>query len=512
MYHHTFGCIISQNSIRLITIIATVAIEALVLADDWPMRGRTIHRCSSVESHGSPHFWELSDGPHLGAGPFGSKDRSGFVKWSAGGFRESSCDPVVSNGLVWIGTADPIGESNEDSSVLACFDEKTGELLYQHISRKLADPSQDWPNTGNTSSPFIRNNRLWLCTNRLEVICLNTQPLIERSGEPSVEWSVDLKSRFNVIPTDVHLGNRASRCSIAGVDGRIFINTTNSRHYELTPQVDPDAPSLVCLNENTGETIWTDNSPGTDIARNQYCNPVIFRNGNTNYVAIGQGDGFVRAFECETGKPVWKFDLNPRLGLKERAERGRAYSETRFLTESPSFDGRYLYFAIGDDREFTLRRTGGVYCIDPFGTGDISPEIFSDGKAAPNPNSKLVWDFTESGGKAVPVSLGGLCVTEKHVLYGDTAGIVRCFDKLAGTIHWSHETFSGVSATPLVVGDTLYIADEDGDVEVLSATSTFDHIATINHDAVISSSPVYANDTLFVVTRERLYAIGSGTR
>jgi outer membrane protein assembly factor BamB len=66
--------------------------------------------------------------------------------------------------------------------------------------------------------------------------------------------------------------------------------------------------------------------------------------------------------------------------------------------------------------------------------------------------------------------------------------------------------------SPLVVGDTLYIADEDGDVEVLSATSTFDHIATINHDAVISSSPVYANDTLFVVTRERLYAIGSGTR
>lgn len=512
MSHHTFGCITSRNSIRLITIIAAVAIEAIVLADDWPMRGRTIYRCSSVESQGSPHFWELSDGAPPGAGPFGSKERPGFVKWSAGGFRESSCDPVVANGLVWIGTADPIGDSNEDSSVLACFDEKTGDLLYQHISMKLGDSRRDWPYTGNTSSPFIKNNRLWFCTNRLEVVCLNTQPLIERNGEPSVEWSVDLKSRFNVIPTDVHLGNRATRCSLAGVDGRIFVNTTKSRHDELTPQVDPDAPGLVCLNENTGATIWTDNSPGTNIARHQHCNPVIFRNGNTNYVAIGQGDGFVRAFNCETGKPVWKFNLNPLQCEEELAGGSRAESDMRFLAESPSFDGRYLYFAIGDDREFTLRRTGGVYCIDPFGTGDISPEILSDGKPTPNPNSKLVWEFSEIGGKAVPVSLGGLCVTEKYVFYGDTAGIVRCFDKLTGTIHWSHETFSGVSTTPLVVGNTLYIADEDGDVEVLRATSTYDHIATVNHGTVISSSPVYANDTLFVVTRERLHAISSGAR
>ena len=88
------------------------------------------------------------------------------------------------------------------------------------------------------------------------------------------------------------------------------MNTTNSCHLELSPNVDPNAPSLVCLNQDTGETIWTDNSPGENIARNQHCNPAIFRNGEKNFVTIGQGDGFVRAFDCETGAVAWKFELN----------------------------------------------------------------------------------------------------------------------------------------------------------------------------------------------------------
>ena len=62
---------------------------------------------------------------------------------------------------------------------------------------------------------------------------------------------------------------------------------------EKQPSVDPNAPSLVCLNQDTGETVWTDNSPGADIARNQHCNPVIFEQDGKNFVAIGQGDGDV---------------------------------------------------------------------------------------------------------------------------------------------------------------------------------------------------------------------------
>jgi outer membrane protein assembly factor BamB len=436
-----------------------------------------------------------------------ANERAAVVKWSAGGFQQSMCDPVVANGLVWIGTADPIGESSEDSSVLACFDEKTGTLLYQHISKKLVDSRQDWPWTGNTSTPFIQGDRLWFCTNRLEVICFNTRPLIDRTGDPAVEWSVDLKTRFNVIPTDLHMGNRATRCSITGVDGRIFVNTTNSYRIGDSPTVDPSAPSFVCLNQETGATIWTDNSPGSAIARNQHCNPVIFRSGEKDLVAIGQGDGFVRAFDCETGAVVWEFDLNAKQERRLMIDANTSFMKMGLLTESPVSDGRYLYFVIGADRE-AMNRNGGVYCIDPSGTGDISSEIDTTDGPVANPNSKLVWKSTEANGHAIQLSIAGLCVTDDCVFAGDVNGFVRCFDKLNGTPHWSHDTFCNIIGTPLVVGNTLYIADEDGDVEVLSATSTYEHIATMNHGSCFESSPIYANDTLFVVTRERLFAIG----
>ena len=291
-----------------------------------------------------------------------------------------------------------------------------------------------------------------------------------------------------------------------GVDGCIFVNTTNSSDFDRTPNVDSNAPSLVCLNQNTGETIWTDNSPGKDIARNQHCNPVILQNSDKIYVVIGQGDGFVRAFECETGRVVWQFDLNTKQERRQFSDANKAYSKMRLLTESPVFNGRYLYFTIGDDREASFAR-GGVYCIDPFGSGDVSPEILTDGKTGLNPNSKLVWVSSETDGQKVLSGIAGLCVTDKYLFAADIGGFVRCFDKLTGKLHWQHETMANVIGTPLVVGDTLYVADEQGDVEVLRAGATYEFIACMNHEFPIDSSPIYANETLFVVTRTSVFAI-----
>ncbi len=470
------------------------------------MRGRTSNRVSSIASKNGPQTWNtkkvLGESADMDA-KSESGARVGFVKWKKGDFWDVMCDPAFANGLLWIGTANPIGKKTEDASVLACFDARTGALLYQHVSPKIGVMSQDWAGTGNTSTPFIEGNRLWFCTNRLEVIRLNILPLVERKGDPIVEWIVDLKTRFHVVPKDVHLGNRASRCSIVGVDGRIFVNTTNSFGYEKQPSVDPNAPSLVCLNQDTGETVWTDNSPGADIARNQHCNPVIFEQDGKNFVAIGQGDGYVRAFECDTGKVKWQFDLSTAEERKAKNQR----MKRRLLTESPVFDGERLYFVIGDDREASYER-GGIYCIDPFGSGDVSRENDVDGVVADNRNSRLIWEHTELEGKKIHISTAGLCVTSTLLFSADIDGFVKCFDKRTGQLHWKHDSQAAVIATPLVVGDSLYVADEDGDIEVLRASAEYQFIASMNHQDPIESSPIYADDTLFFVTRRQVYAVG----
>ena len=307
-----------------------------LLAQDWPMRGHSSSRASFVANKDGPRSWDPKKVFNK-AKPVGEKNaqdaRIGVVKWVEGDFWDAMCDPVVANGLLWIGTANPMGKKTEDASVLACFDTKTGALLYQHVSQKLRVARQDWPGTGNTSTPFIEGNRLWFCTNRLEVICMN---------------------------------------------------------------------------------IWIDNSPGADIVRNQHCNPVIFQKNGQNYVAIGQGDGFVRAFESQTGKLKWQFDLNT---LAERRAKN-AYAKRRLLTESPVFDGERLYFVIGADREGGVER-GGIYCIDPFGSGDVSPEIIVENSSQKNKNSKLIWEHSELEGMQVHISTAGLCVTPSFLFMCD---------------------------------------------------------------------------------------------
>jgi outer membrane protein assembly factor BamB len=144
-------------------------------------------------------------------------------------------------------------------------------------------------------------------------------------------------------------------------------------------------------------------------------------------VAIGQGDGFVRAFDCETGAEVWRFDVNS----NQERELTNQYLKRRLLTESPVFDGRHLYFAIGDDREASFER-GGIYCIDPFGSGDVSREIMIDGRYANNPNSKWIWEHSAMDGQKVHTSIAGLCVTSRFLFAADSDGWAKCFDKRTG--------------------------------------------------------------------------------
>ena len=363
--------LILSGSLIASLVLATLAFESIfALADDWPMRGQNVYRRSWIDGAFGPHIWESKTSEAREtrvtseAKQAIDEARKATVRWTAGGFYQAMCDPVVSDGLLWIGTADPIGPDIHDSGVLACFDAKSGELLYQHVSEKLGNADQDWSGTGNTSSPFIQGDRLWFCTTRLEVVCLNIQPLISRTGQPTVLWSVDFKDRFKITPKDVHLGNRASRCSIVGCDGRIFVNTTHSVSRD-GKRADPDLPSFVCLDDKTGQ-----------------------------------------------------------------------------------------------------------------------------------PN-----DTMQS-------SVAGLCVTNEFVFASDGDGSVYCLNKSNGQMHWRHEMLATIIGTPLVVGDTLYVADEDGDLEVLRASRIYEHISSMNHRQPIESSPIYAEDSLFIVSRQNVFAIG----
>ncbi len=74
------------------------------------------------------------------------------VRWVAKLGSQSYGNPVVANGKVYVGTNNETPRNKQhqgDRSILMCFDEKTGELLWQLVVPKLASGKvNDWENLG----------------------------------------------------------------------------------------------------------------------------------------------------------------------------------------------------------------------------------------------------------------------------------------------------------------------------------------------------------------------------
>jgi outer membrane protein assembly factor BamB len=101
------------------------------------------------------------------------------VKWVAKLGTQSYGNPTIADGRVFIGTNNPgaPGHFREDLTgdygVLVCFDQQTGKRLWSLFCPKLAaGKASDWEQVGLCCSPTIDGDRVYIVTNRCEVLCL----------------------------------------------------------------------------------------------------------------------------------------------------------------------------------------------------------------------------------------------------------------------------------------------------------------------------------------------------
>lgn len=154
---------------------------------DYPMWGGTSARVNAPDGKGIPlewHFGEVLDRgwfekplSYRGIRPEGARN----IKWVARLGSQTYGNPTVSNGRVFVGTNNGAGYLKRyppriDLGVLLCFEEKTGDFVWQHSNPKLPTGRvHDWPYQGVCSTPIVHGDRLWYVTNRGEVVCLDTQ-------------------------------------------------------------------------------------------------------------------------------------------------------------------------------------------------------------------------------------------------------------------------------------------------------------------------------------------------
>lgn len=502
---------------------------------DWPQWGGSPVRNNTPEGKNIPTTWDLSTGEN--------------IRWSMALGSESYGNPVVANGKVYVGTNNGAGyvkryPSTVDLGVLLCFNEEDGKFLWQHSSEKLPNGRvNDWPNQGICCAPFIDGDRLWYVTSRGEVVCLDTEGFldgendgpfkdekVQEKEEGDVVWSLNMMTKLKVFQHNM------CSCSVTCVGDYLFVNTSNGVNEGHVTIPEEGAPSFLCMNKNTGEVLWSDSSPGANILHGQWSSPSYAVMGGVAQVLFGGGDGYLYSFAAEgeggQAKMLWKFDCNPKGSLY--LLQGKA-TRNHIIATPVVYDG-LVYVAVGEDPEHGEGK-GHLWCIDPTKRGDVSPTLVYNAKdpgkpiahkrlqamiekdgdfERDNPNSAAVWHYVGADPQKFETTMHRTCGTvaiKKDILFiADFSGLVHCLNAKTGESHWTYDMFAASWASPLIVEDRVYIGDEDGDVSIFTLSTEQDLLGEVNMGSAVYTTPIIANDTMFIANRSRVFAIETGAK
>jgi outer membrane protein assembly factor BamB len=494
-------------------------------AADWPQWGRdTTHNAVSPEANAPLDFAFPTEEDE-------KRTPGRNIAWRAELGSMTVTPPVVADGLVWVGTNarepadDKIPAKEWDGGVLMCFREADGKLLWNHRTPRLTTSFvNDFPRSALGSCPLVEGDRLWYVNTRNEVVCLDVGPLKRGTGLPTEVWKLDTIKQLGVFPHRP-LMQGGFGASVAGYKDRLYVVTHNGVDEGHITVPAPNAPSLVCLEKATGKVVWSDNSPGKNILKCQISSPLVAEVSSRALVIVGQGDGWLRAFDTATGKLVWKCDLNPKDSVYDL---GGTRTRNYVVATPVLYDGR-VYVAPGQNVE----HAGGIgclYCIDPARDGDVSLDLDAGPKkpGKPNPNSAVVWHTRGPIPADVPGILVGKnkwdrlrdreylfgraiagCTIHDGLLYAaDVEGYFFCFDARTGKVYWVEDLKGMVCGQPLWADGKVY-AVTDGELFVFAHGKQKKLLRRVEVDGWVRPGPVFANGILYITTHNILYAIRS---
>jgi outer membrane protein assembly factor BamB len=478
---------------------------AAAYAADQPQWGQRHTRNMVSEEKGLPESFDPETGMN--------------VRWAAKLGSQAHGTPIVAGGRVFIGTnnkhpRDPKHEG--DRGVLMCFDEKDGSLLWQLIvPKREEDRFLDWPEMGLCSPATVEGDRVYIITNRDELMCLdidgladgNDGPYVDegkrmaRQGTPPMQpgktdadilWAVDLPAEHGVWQHDSPHGSPLIHGEF------IYVNSSNGVDNTHRKIRRPDAPGLLVFDKRTGKLAATDGemiAPRTVHAN--WSSPSLGTVNERELVFFGGGNGVCYAFDAlkpGTNGPtklskVWFFDCDPAAPRDNIHQfMGNRQNSASNILGMPVFHKDRIYVAAGGDFWWGKRRSW-LKCIDATKAGDITA-------------TGQLWSFEmKTHCMSTPAIHDGL------LYLSDGGKTVYCLDAETGSLQWTHDAKGDMWASCLVADARVYIGTRRGDFWVLAAGRQHKLLSHVNLGAPISGTATAANGNLYVATMTHLYAV-----
>ncbi|MEM1295486.1 MAG: PQQ-binding-like beta-propeller repeat protein [Verrucomicrobiota bacterium] len=389
------------------------------------------------------------------------------------------------------------GHAKDDAKPPLKWDEE------ENVAWRIDLPGKGW------SSPIVYQGRIYLTT-----AIADTRDQ-DRSG---VDRSLD------TIALDAKTGEILWQTQVIEQDGRREANIhKKNSHASPTPLIAWNHlfvhfghQGTACLNLS-GKVLWTNQDLTYKPVHGNGGSPIVVGD-KLIFSCDGPPDPFVAALNVKTGRLVWK---TPR-----RSDASRKFSFcTPILLET---DGRQELILPGSGNVFAYDPQNGaelwrsnygqgysvvprpvsghglifassgydrpaIYAVKPGGSGDVT-------------RSNIAWTHTAKG---APRNASPLLVGDELYLFDDK-GIGSCLDAKTGEVHWQERVGSDMSASPIYANGRIYALDEQGTTYVIAPGQDYNLLAENPLDERTLASIAVDGNALLIRTESGLFRIEEG--
>jgi outer membrane protein assembly factor BamB len=350
------------------------------------------------------------------------------------------------------------GDASDDRSihkwVLYALDKRTGRIRWDRVAHEGAPRNKRHIKSTYASATPVTDGRIvvaWFGSEGVFAFDINGTPL----------WHVDI-GRVDMGAYDIPTYEWGPASSPILWDSLVIL------------QCDTQADSfLLALKAETGETVWK-------TARNElpsWGTPTVAATA-AGPELVTNASNFIRAYDPRGGHELW------RLG-----------GSSKITAPTPIFADNLIVVASGRAPERPL------VAVRPGSRGDLTLA------SAKTNSDAIAWSHAGRGSyMPTPLAYRGLL----YVLANN--GVFDAYDLKTGKEIYRQRlplVGSGFSASPVAADGKIYLSNEDGDMLVIRAGPSFDHIATNAIGELLMATPALSEGVMYVRGAASLFAIGS---
>jgi outer membrane protein assembly factor BamB len=383
-------------------------------------------------------------------GPNGTgiaSDKNIPIKWSEkDGILWKKALPGTGNSspVIW-GDRLFIQTATSQERLLLCLNVKDGEIVWQRSMPGVTTRKHP-KNTFASSTPATDGTRVYAVFWNGDKVAMYAYDF---KGE--LAWKRDLDGPFR--------GRHGVGCSPMVYGDKVFVNNDQT-----------GAAVLIALEAKTGNIAW---SVKRKPFRSCYSTPFLLERPNQAAELIVDSTAGITSYNPDTGAENWSWTWS--------------FDNMALRTVGSPVYGQGIIFAGSGDGSGARH----MVAVKAGGKGDVT-------------ETNLAWERKRDY-PYVPSML----IRGEHLYYVNDSGVAACIVARTGKTVWT-ETLKGggVTASPILVDGKIYAANENGDVYVFPAATSFKQLAKNSMDEKVMATPAVADNRLFIRGDSHLFCIG----